>query len=105
MTMSHRLQYNVISKLCACWVEMNHNVSWDPVHYLWILSQVYPGPEVIKLFPCSTQLSIKIFLLINIKMSINVGILTFDSRKISILGLSEPEKYQISCDNFIFMSI
>ena len=46
------------------------------------------GPEVIKLFPCSTQLSMKFFLLINVKM---LGILTFMSRKNSILGLSEPE--------------
>ena len=27
-----------------------------------------PGPEVIKLFPCSTQLSMKFFLLKNVKM-------------------------------------
>ena len=32
------------------------------------------------------------FLLINVKMPIDVGILTFMSRKNSILGLSEPEK-------------
>ena len=77
-----------------------------------------PGPEVIKLFSCSTQLSMKFFLLINVKMPTNVGILTFMSRKNSmkffllinvkmptnvgiltfmsrknsILSLSEPEK-------------
>ena len=34
---------------------------------------------VIKLFPCSTQLSTKFILLINIKMPIIVGILTFIS--------------------------
>ena len=27
-----------------------------------------PGPEVVKLFSCSTQLSMKFFLLINVKM-------------------------------------
>ena len=27
----------------------------------------WPGPEVIKLFPCSTQLSIKFYMLLNIK--------------------------------------
>ena len=52
--------------------------------------QVKLGPEVIKLLPCSTQLSMNFFLLIN------VGILTFVSRKNSILGLSEPEKSRIS---------
>ena len=51
-----------------------------------------PGPEVIKLFLCSTQLSMDFFLLINVKMPTIVGILTFISRKNSIIGLSEPEK-------------
>ena len=37
----------------------------------------HPGLEVIKLFSCSTQLSMNFFLLINVKMS----------RKNSILGL------------------
>ena len=37
------------------------------------------GPEVIKLFPCSTQLSTKFIMLINVKMPTIVGILTFIS--------------------------
>ena len=41
------------------------------------------GPEIIKLFSCPTQMSMKFFL---------VGILTFICRKNSILDLSEPEK-------------
>ena len=36
-------------------------------------------PEVIKLFSCSTQLSTKFILLINVKMPTIVGILTFMS--------------------------
>ena len=36
-----------------------------------------PGPEVIKLFSYSTQLSTKFILLINVKMPTIVGILTF----------------------------
>ena len=55
-----------------------------------------PGPEVIKLFSCSTQLSIKYFLIINDKIPTIVGILTFLSRKNSILGLSEPKTSRIS---------
>ena len=47
-----------------------------------------PGPEVIKLFSCSTELSIKIFQL----TKAIVGILTFMCGKNSILGLSEPKK-------------
>ena len=42
------------------------------------------GPEVIKRFSCSTQLSMKIFLLINVKMPTTVGILTFVNSKNSI---------------------
>ena len=37
------------------------------------------GPEVLKLFSCSTQLSKKFILLINVKMPTIVGILTFIS--------------------------
>ena len=37
------------------------------------------GTEVIKLFSCSTQLTTKFILLINVKMPIIVGILTFNS--------------------------
>ena len=38
-----------------------------------------PGPEVMKLFLCFTQLSIKFIMLINVKMPTIVGILTFIS--------------------------
>ena len=36
-----------------------------------------PGPEVTKLFSCSTQLSMEFILLINVKMPTIVSILTF----------------------------
>ena len=49
-----------------------------------------PGPEVIKLFSCSTQLSMKFVLLIDVKMPTIVGILTCMSGKNNILGLTEP---------------
>ena len=71
------------------------------------------GPKVIKLFSCSTQLSMKFYLLINVKMPtmlINVkmptivGILTFMSSKNSILGLSESKKAEF-LDIFILMRI
>ena len=52
---------------------------------------VKPGPEVIKK-TCSTQLSMKFFLFINVKMPTIVGILTFISRENSIIGLSEHAK-------------
>ena len=43
-------------------------------HFVW------PGLEVIKRFSCSTQLSTKFNLLVNVKMPIIVSILTFISR-------------------------
>ena len=45
-----------------------------------------------KKFSCSTQLNMKFFLLINVKMPTVVGILMLMSRKNSILGLPEPVK-------------
>ena len=60
--------------------------------------KVRPGSEVIKLFSCSTQLSTKLFLLMNVKMPTIVGILTFMSWKYSILGSSEP-KQELSPDS------
>ena len=62
------------------------------------------GPEVIKHFSYSTQLSMKFFLLINVKMPTIVGISTFISMKNSILGLSEPKQAEF-LDIFILMSI
>ena len=52
-------------------------------------------PRGYKLFSYSTQLSMKFFLHINIKMPTTIGILTFMSGKNSILGLSEHEKSRI----------
>ena len=57
-----------------------------------------------KFFSCSTQLSMKFFLLINVKMPTVVGILSFMSWKNSILGLFESENAEI-LDIFILMSI
>ena len=66
---------------------------------LFYPSRSNPGPEIIKLLSCSTHVSMKIFLLINVKMPTIVGILTFISRKNSFLGLPEPEK---SCLSWYF---
>ena len=50
------------------------------------------GPEVIKKSSSTTQLSMKISQLINVKMSTVVSILKLMNRKNSILILSKPEK-------------
>ena len=55
-----------------------------------ISSKEIPGPEVIKLFSCSTQLSMNFFLLIDVKIPTTVGILTRMSGKNNILCLTEP---------------
>ena len=55
-----------------------------------ISPHVQYSPEVIK-NPCSTQLSMKFFLLIYVKIPTTVGIFTFKSRKNMILRLPEPE--------------
>ena len=57
---------------------------------VWLSHTVSPGPEVIKLFSCSTQLSMKFSPLINVKMPTIVGILICMSGKSNILGLTEP---------------
>ena len=49
-------------------------------------------PRGYKKISCSTQLSMKFFLLNNVKMRTVVGILTFMSGKNNIPGLSEPEE-------------
>ena len=55
-----------------------NNVSKNKIHMLSI-SVKFPGPEVIKLFTCSTKLGTKFILLINVQMPTVVGILSFIS--------------------------
>ena len=55
-----------------------------------VQEKIQSGPEVIKLFSCSTQLSMKFFPLTDVKMPTIVGILTCMSGKNNILGLTEP---------------
>ena len=80
-------------KACQLW---SHRVKTEHVKSFCGLISRYgysePGPEVIKLFSYSTQLSMEFFQLINVKMPTIVGILTFMSGKNSIVDLPEPEK-------------
>ena len=68
----------------------------DDASFTSFLTVFQPGLEDIKLFSCSTQLSMEFFLLINVKMPTIVGILTFMNGKNSILCVSEPVKSRIS---------
>ena len=61
-------------------------------------------PRGYKTFLCSTQLSMKFFLLINVKMPTIVGILIFMSGKNSILAYLSLKKAEF-LDIFILMSI
>ena len=66
----------------TCW-EIQIVGSHDAAHMVSSrkrFCRLRPGPEVIKLFSCSTQLRLKFILLINVKMPTVVGILTFMSR-------------------------
>ena len=56
-------------------------------------SETQSGLEVIKNFILNS--AEHEFLLINVKMPTIFGILTFMSRKISVLGLSEPKKAEL----------
>ena len=53
-----------------------------------------PGPKVIKLFPCATQMSMTLFLLINVEMPRTVDIY-INEQKNSIIGLSESKKVNL----------
>ena len=61
------------------------------------------GPEVIFFFSCSTQLSTKFILLINVKMPTIVGILTFISM-INTTSEKLKAKYFFIVGTLVFMS-
>ena len=72
--------------MLSCWVALHAKLEsdfiWRPANqqnHLYAEQILRSGPEVIKLFSCSTQLSTKFILLINFKMPTFVGILTFIS--------------------------
>ena len=81
-----------IHKGCPQYI-VNSSGSVEPVHIH------YTGPKVV--FSCSTQLSMKFFLLINIKMPTVVGILIFISRKNFMLSSALQEKsFNCWCEIF-----
>ena len=53
---------------------LRHSVNWTMIQTK--ACDTFSGLEVIKHFSCSTELSMKCILLINVKMSTIVGILT-----------------------------
>ena len=57
----------------------SENVEILGLHPQFLISFSGPGPKVVKLFPCSTQLGMKFILLINVKMPTIVVILAFIS--------------------------
>ena len=67
-----------------------------------VLKNSGPGPEVIKLFSCSTQLSTKFILLINVKMPTTVGILTFISMINTTSERFKAKKNFLTCWHFNF---
>ena len=80
-----------------------HYTSQSTIFQPFLSFWVEPGPEVINFFQCSIQLSMKLILLINVKMPTIVGILTFISMiKQHLRGLKqETSSYD---GTLIFMS-
>ena len=76
-------------KICSVMLLLALNLAW---------------PRGYKTFSCSTLLSMKIFLLINVKMPTVVGILTIMSGENCILDLSEHKKAEF-LEVFILMRI
>ena len=74
------------------------------IRFFICLVHFLPGSEGIKLFSCSTQLRMKVALLINVKMLTIVGILTFMSGKIAFSAYLSLKKAAF-LDIFILMSI
>ena len=60
-----------------------------------VCSKTYVGPQVIKLFSCSTLLSMKFSLLINKEMSTIVGFFIFVSRKMFMFVLFSMKEFTI----------
>ena len=56
---------------------IDQNANMCRLVYSFVVCMQQSGLEVIKLLPCSIQLSTKFILLINVKMPTIVGILTF----------------------------
>ena len=65
--------------------------------------QNIPGPEVLKLYSCSARLSIKLIMLINVRMPTIVGILIFISMINKISESLKARKVSIF-QHFSFMS-
>ena len=84
LTVSLLIEVQLVVFFCSC------------VSVMLLTSNGSPGPEVIKLFSCSTQLGMNFFLFIIVKMPTCVGILTFMSGKNSILDLSELKRSRIA---------
>ena len=93
MTNKKSLYYMYLKKIEDILVEMALHV------YQHVENNLGPSPEVIKKISCLTQLSMKFFLFINVKMP------TFMSRKNNMIGLSEPEKKAEFHDIFMLVRI
>ena len=66
------------------------------LHFMisYLLSHT-PGLEAIKLFSCSTQLSMKFSLLINMKMPTIIGIFVFISREMFMSAMFSKKEFGV----------
>ena len=68
------------------------NKSDDLLYLITVLCVKRAGPDVIKLISCSTQLSMKMIMLMNVKMPTTVGILTLISMTVTTSDSSITRK-------------
>ena len=89
-------QFSMVPKifepLKVDWIHGKWAMPWGKVSSGHVWTMKNPRPEVIKPFSCSTQLSMKFSVLINMKMPTIVGIFIFISREIFMLSYVKQER-------------
>ena len=93
LPVSLSIKFYISQPLCLCF--NSHRVS------ALSFSTYYISPDVIKLFSCSTKLSTKFILLINVKMPTTVGIFSFISMINTTFERLKARKIFI-CQHFSF---
>ena len=85
-----RFSLGISSTLCSFWKRTTFKRLRTYVFFLrdytFSFFPVFPGPENIKSFSCSTQLSMNLSLLINMKIPTIVSVFIFISRENSIIS-------------------
>ena len=85
---------HIVIYMCHCLLSvMSFSMTFSPT----LLSQCIPGPEVIYLFSWSAELSLKFYLLINIKLLISTGVFLLSLAEYEIFSAYQYA-YQLSAE-------